>query len=819
MIGGYRVEALLGRGGLGVVYRAEQIQLGRPVALKLMAPEVAQDPGIRQRFIAESRLAAAIDHPNILPLYEAGVDAEVPFIAARLVEGIDLKELLVLEGPLTPERALSIAGQVAAALDAAHARGLVHRDVKPGNVLMAAGAGPGRTDHWYLTDFGLTKRIASGTGLTATGHFVGTLDYMAPEQMGGGTLDGRADQYALGCLLFECLAGHVPFARESDVAAMWAHVNEAPPALSAVRPGLPPALDVVLARALAKEPGERYESCGAFVAAARHQLGGAAPVPVGAAAPAQGATGGAPGAPAPGAGVSGAAAATAPARLQHASSPAELAQSLRAQVRASAGLTAAGVAGALATVAVLLVALSIAAVFPDESLIGLVGTKAGVVSETLRQAVGFLLVGFTETDAFQPESVRLSPALLVLVPIAACAGASYTQAGRMRGGSARRRLLWGGATAVPFAIAMLICALGAGSVEFSVAAKAEPSVGGSFLLALLWGGLGGAAGTWIAMRREGAAPALALPARARFALGLIGAALRPLALAFLVATAIGTGAWLYETARDGNDARGDERATTLALLDNGVYAVEHGVHAFALGLLAPFEIDSSDGAQVPLPSGDTSKLTGEASSDQEIRLLDYRRQMSAAVFIPLLLVLIALPVAAALLAGFEVARRRGADTGPAGAAWGALVGPVWALTGVLAIALTQKELFGRPQGDAVFVTMLLGGAALGALGGLLAAQRRRTGHAGHPGAASPVAAPVSPPPPMAPVGQPAPPPPPPTAPAGQPASPPPAATAPSPAPVEEPTRVAPPARDAPTVLEPPSGAPPRQRPEGPHPPG
>ncbi len=825
MIGGYRVESLLGRGGMGVVYRAEQIQLGRPVALKLMAPEVAQDPGIRQRFIAESRLAAAIDHPNILPLYEAGIDAEVPFIAARLVEGIDLKELLVLEGPLAPERAVSIAGQVAAALDAAHARGLVHRDVKPGNVLVARDAGPGRTDHCYLTDFGLTKRIASGTGLTATGHFVGTLDYMAPEQMGGGTLDGRADQYALACLFFECLSGHVPFARESDVAAMWAHVNESPPALSAARPGLPPALDAVLARALAKEPGGRYESCGAFVAAARHHLGGAAPGPVGAAGSAQGPARGTSGAAglargpargAPGAGAPGAA--TAPARLQAGSSPAELAQSLRAHVRASAGLMAAGVAGVLATVAVLLIALAIAVVFPDESLVGLVGTEAGLVSETLRQAVGFLLVGFTENESFQPESVRLAPALLVLVPIAACAGASFTQAGRMRGGSPRRRLLWGAATAVPFAIAMLICALGAGSVEFSVATKAEPSVGGSFFLALLWGGLGGAAGAWMAMRREGAAPALALPARARFALGLIGAALRPLALAFLVATAIGTGAWLYETARDGNDARGDERATTLALLDNGVYAVEHGVHAFALGLLVPFEIDTTSGTQVPLPSGDRSKLTGEASSDQEIRLLDYRRQMSAAVFIPLLLVLIALPVVAALLAGFEVARRRGADAGPAGAAWGALVGPVWALTGVLAIALTQKELFGRPQGDAVFVTMLLGGAALGALGGLLAAQRRRTGHAGHPGAASPVAAPVSPPPPMAPVGQPAPAPPPPTAPAGQPASPPPAATAPSPAPVEEPTRVAPPARDALTVLEPPSGAPTRQRPEGPHPP-
>lgn len=268
------------------------------------------------------------------------------------------------------------------------------------------------------------------------------------------------------------------------------------------------------------------------MAAARNHLGGAAPGPVGAAGPAQGPARGTPVAPARGAGPAGAA--TAPARLQAGSSPAELAQSLRAHVRASAGLMAAGVAGVLATVAVLLVALAIAVVFPDESLVGLVGTEAGLVSETLRQAVGFLL---------------------------------------------------------------------------------------------------------------------------------------------------------------------------------------------------------------------------------------------------------------------------------------------WALTGVLAIALTQKELFGRPQGDAVFVTMLLGGAALGALGGLLAAQRRRTGHAGHPGAASPVAAPVSPPPPMAPVGQPTPAPPPPTAPAGQPASPPPAATAPSPAPVEEPTRVAPPARDAPTVLEPPSGAPTRQRPEGPHPPG
>ena len=266
-IAGYRIEGVLGRGGMGVVYRATQRRLDRAVALKLIAPAFAQDPAFRERFERESRIAASIEHPNVIPVHEAGEHDGLLFISMRFVDGTDLRALLGSEGRLEAVRATALVAQVAAALDAAHARGLVHRDVKPANVLVAGG------DHAYLTDFGLSKHAASAAGLTGTGQFVGTLDYIAPEQLGGDRVDARADVYALGCVLFETLTGQVPFPRDSDPAKLWAHMNEPPPRPSEVVPGVPERFEAVVTRALEKRPDDRYASAGdlgrAAVAAAQ----------------------------------------------------------------------------------------------------------------------------------------------------------------------------------------------------------------------------------------------------------------------------------------------------------------------------------------------------------------------------------------------------------------------------------------------------------------------------------------------------------------------------------------------------------------------
>src|SRR5262245_30846098 len=261
-LAGYRLEDEVGRGGMGVVYRATELGLDRPVALKLIAPELAGDAAFRERFLRESRLAASIDHPGILPVYAAGeADGEV-YLATRFVAGTDLRALLEAEGPPSPERALPLVEQVADALDAAHQRGLVHRDVKPANVLVDP------SDHCYLCDFGLTKRLGEGGAATAVGGIAGTLDYLAPEQIRQGDVDARADQYALACVLYECVDGRPPFRRESEAQTLWGHMQEDPPPL----PGYPE-LDGVLARGLAKEPEERYESCGDLVESGRTALG------------------------------------------------------------------------------------------------------------------------------------------------------------------------------------------------------------------------------------------------------------------------------------------------------------------------------------------------------------------------------------------------------------------------------------------------------------------------------------------------------------------------------------------------------------------
>jgi streptogramin lyase/predicted Ser/Thr protein kinase len=257
---GYRIEELIGRGGMSVVYLAEDRRLRRRVALKLLASALAEDEAFRERFLEESQLAASLDHPNVVPIFEAGEADGQLYIAMRYVEGQDLKQLLQ-DGPLEPSRAIALCSQVADALDFAHERGLVHRDVKPSNVLLDA------KQHLYLADFGLTKRV--GEGRTVEPGLFGTIDYVAPEQIRGEEVDGRADVYALGCLLYECLAGEPPFRRGSDAATLFAHLEEPPPSLTG--------LEQVLPRSLAKEPTDRYGSCIELIDAARDGLGIAAP--------------------------------------------------------------------------------------------------------------------------------------------------------------------------------------------------------------------------------------------------------------------------------------------------------------------------------------------------------------------------------------------------------------------------------------------------------------------------------------------------------------------------------------------------------------
>ena len=263
-LAGYRVGELLGRGGMGEVYRADDVRLGRTVALKVLAPGLGTADGM----LRESRLAAGLDHPNVIPIFEAGDDEGRLFIAMRYVAGGDLRALLRREGKLAPARAIAIAAQVADALDAAHRRGLVHRDVKPSNVLLDDADG---REHCYLADFGLTQRAAEAD--PADGHLVGTVAYVAPEQIRGDAIDGRADQYALAGLLFECLTGTAPFDGRSDVAVIFAHLEEPAPPASGRDPSLPAAVDAVLARGMAKDPGERFASCTELVRAAGTALG------------------------------------------------------------------------------------------------------------------------------------------------------------------------------------------------------------------------------------------------------------------------------------------------------------------------------------------------------------------------------------------------------------------------------------------------------------------------------------------------------------------------------------------------------------------
>jgi class 3 adenylate cyclase len=262
---GYRIEELIGQGGMGVVYRAYDLRLKRTVALKLVTPELAFDERFRERFTRETELAMSLEHPNVVPIHDAGDVVGRLYLAMRLVPGTDLRRLLQAEGALESSRTVAICRQIANALDAAHARALVHRDVKPSNVLLD------EDEHVYLADFGLTRRLEEqGAG---EGRSVGTPAYLAPEQIEGGSVDGRADGYSLGCVLFECLTGKAPYPRGSPLAVAWAHLAEEPPSATELNPELPKTIEPVLQKAIAKEPGDRYPSCGALIAAAESALG------------------------------------------------------------------------------------------------------------------------------------------------------------------------------------------------------------------------------------------------------------------------------------------------------------------------------------------------------------------------------------------------------------------------------------------------------------------------------------------------------------------------------------------------------------------
>jgi Protein kinase domain len=270
---GYRIESRLGRGGMGILYLAVEPGLERRVALKLIAPEAAADDVFARRFAEESRIAASIEHPNVVPIYAAGEEGGVPWIAMRYVAGSDLGRRIAREGRLDPAQAAALIAQIGNGLDAIHQAGLVHRDVKPANVLLSGDPG---SEHAYITDFGVARNVATQSGLTQTGRFVGTLDYVAPEQISGEPIDARVDVYALGCLLFKLLTGEVPFPREGEAARLYAHLNDPPPAPSLYQPSISMALDDVVARAMSKEPGDRYPSAGDLGRAAQAALSGTA---------------------------------------------------------------------------------------------------------------------------------------------------------------------------------------------------------------------------------------------------------------------------------------------------------------------------------------------------------------------------------------------------------------------------------------------------------------------------------------------------------------------------------------------------------------
>jgi predicted Ser/Thr protein kinase len=272
VVAGFRIEAIIGEGAMGAVYLASDVETGAVVALKLLSPALARDERFRRRFLRESEVAASLEHPNIVPTIRAGEDESgVLYLAMAYINGSDLRALLRREGSLEPPRAVALVGHVASALDAAHNAGLVHRDVKPGNILVTSTAD---AEHAYVCDFGLARHVSSVGSLTGDRGFVGTVDYVPPEQIEGRPVDARADVYSLGCVLYELLTGSRPLDRESELAVVFAHLHEQPPPVTELRPELPDAFDAVVGTALSKSPDERYSSCGELSAAARAALGG-----------------------------------------------------------------------------------------------------------------------------------------------------------------------------------------------------------------------------------------------------------------------------------------------------------------------------------------------------------------------------------------------------------------------------------------------------------------------------------------------------------------------------------------------------------------
>jgi hypothetical protein len=267
-LGNYMIESAIGRGGMSTVYRAVHNRLGTPVAVKVLSPELSEDDAFRERFLREAKMAAGIDHPNVIPIHDTGLSGDSLYIVMRYVSGGDLKTQLVTRGRLDLDQAIDILGPVARALDAAHAHGLVHRDVKPANILLQKSSN-GEIEHVYLSDFGVMKHTTSISGLTKTGAMVGTIDYMAPEQIESGEVSPRTDVYALGCLFYHCLTGRVPHHRESEAAVLWAHMKGEFEPASSVRPDIPPGVDAAIGRALAKDPAHRYATCNEFIQACR----------------------------------------------------------------------------------------------------------------------------------------------------------------------------------------------------------------------------------------------------------------------------------------------------------------------------------------------------------------------------------------------------------------------------------------------------------------------------------------------------------------------------------------------------------------------
>ncbi len=739
----FEIIEVAGEGGMGVVYRAIQVSLGREVALKLIAPAIANETDFRTRFDHESRLAASIDHPHVVSIYAAGEHDGRPYLAMQWIPGHGLDRFL-REGPLELERAVAVISQIGGALDVAHATGLVHRDVKPGNILMRAFGG---RDHAYLVDFGVARNTAVGlAGVTQTGSMVGTLGYMAPEQLRGERADARSDLYALGCVVFESVTGRRPFVRDNEAAVLWAHGHDPRPRPSQVAE-VPAQFDELIERALAIDPDQRFQSGAELALALEAASEGIAipapePRPVGVAPePETAATAWVAGEdeldPS---GLATHSLDAAPTRgLEPRQStdvrPPPTDPRAPARSRRLRGVLAALFGGLVAAALAFAVAVAVAVATPPEGFLDLQGAEAlGALEEGMRQSWSFSQAGFDVVGG--DLTLRTVPATFVLVPMLACLLAGFAFARLTRGERPLERLGWGAATGLAFTAVTLVLAAATGEIAGEEVAL-EPRLPAVGLLSLLWGVLGGAAGAGLALRRDGAR----LPARLGEAVATLWAAWRPLLLALVVATAIGTAAVLVQTLREAGDVRSATgRSQALAGGETAAYALDHGVRFLALGAGAEFRNPALYGVlglplpvtkftEVVVPAAPDAGSGGEGPPAPSYRIFDYEAALPGWAYAGLL-GLIAIPVVFAIHAGSRVARSRGARSAATGAAWGLAVGPAWALAMVATAALAQKPLHGEVGLGSVLTIVLVGGSLLGALGGAwagLSAGRRRPG--------------------------------------------------------------------------------------------